>query len=139
MMMILGLVKRFLLEGVCILIVLIFVFLKFYKEVFDVEEEEENYEWMNRFDVVLFIIFVFIVVISFFFNYSGFIIKKEIEVFMILFNILLFVLVVVLLVVGIIFVWKYLCYGEFEVELLLMIFIDSREVILVYIFELFLI
>lgn len=53
------------LEIVCVFIFLIFVFLRFYKEVVDVKEDEESYEWINKLDVVLLIIFLLIVIFSF--------------------------------------------------------------------------
>ncbi|PFX34290.1 hypothetical protein AWC38_SpisGene801 [Stylophora pistillata] len=48
-----GAVKRAMLETACVLILLIFAFLRPYKEASDVKEEEESYEWINKSDVAL--------------------------------------------------------------------------------------
>ncbi|XP_078369552.1 uncharacterized protein LOC144653438 [Oculina patagonica] len=57
-------VKRLLLEGCCILILLIFAILRPYKEARDVKEDEKSYEWMYISDVVLLTTLSFIAVIS---------------------------------------------------------------------------
>lgn len=57
-------IKRVLLESVCVVIFLMFVFLRFYKEVVDVKEDEESYEWINMLDVVFFVMFLLIVIFS---------------------------------------------------------------------------
>ncbi|XP_078369549.1 uncharacterized protein LOC144653435 [Oculina patagonica] len=57
-------VKRLLLEGCCILILLIFAILRPYKEARDVNEGEKSYEWMYISDVVLLTTLTFIAVIS---------------------------------------------------------------------------
>lgn len=48
-----GAVKRAMLETACVLILLIFAFLRPYKEAADVKEDEESYEWINKSDVAL--------------------------------------------------------------------------------------
>ena len=45
--------KRVLLEGICILILAVFTFLRPYKEARDVREDEKSYEWINKSDVVV--------------------------------------------------------------------------------------
>ena len=59
-----GLVKRLLLEVVCILILLTFAILRPYKEARDVKEDQESYEWMNKSDVALLTTLSFIAVAS---------------------------------------------------------------------------
>ena len=46
-------IKRVLLEGICILILVVFAFLRPYKEARDVREDEKSYEWINKSDVVV--------------------------------------------------------------------------------------
>ena len=46
-------IKRVLLEGICILILAVFTFLRPYKEARDVREDEKSYEWINKSDVVV--------------------------------------------------------------------------------------
>lgn len=61
-----SLFKRVFLESFCVLIFFIIVYLWFYKEVKDVKEDEESYDWINRLDVVLLVMLMLIVVFSFF-------------------------------------------------------------------------
>ena len=46
-------IKRVLLEGICILILAVFAFLRPYKEARNVREDEKSYEWINKSDVVV--------------------------------------------------------------------------------------
>ena len=59
-----SLTKRLLLEGCCILILLIFAVLRPYKEARDVKEDEKSYGWMYISDVVLLTTLSFIAVVS---------------------------------------------------------------------------
>ena len=59
-----GFIKRIVLEGICILILVTFAFLRPYKEAGDVKEGENSYEWINRSDVVLLTTLSLIAVIS---------------------------------------------------------------------------
>lgn len=65
-----GLVKKLLLVIVCILNFLIFVFLRFYREVCDEEEMGNSYSCMNILDVLFLIVFCFIFVFSILFDNS---------------------------------------------------------------------
>ncbi|XP_022787763.1 uncharacterized protein LOC111327759 [Stylophora pistillata] len=122
-----GPAKRLLLEGVCVLIVLFFAFLKPYKEAADVEEDEENYEWMNKSVVVLLTTLAFITMVRSPLDYSGSTNQPEMEVLKKLLNILSCVPAAVLLVIGATIVWKRLCHSDPEDELPRMSTTDSRE------------
>lgn len=129
--MFVGILKRFFLEVVCILILLIFVILRFYKEVCDVEDDEESYDWMNKFDVVFLIMFFFIIVVSLLYENSFVIIFSEKFVFIIFFNILLCVFIVVLIVVLVFCLggrYMFVCREFLEDDLLIMfeILVGSR-------------
>ncbi|XP_068686541.1 uncharacterized protein [Montipora foliosa] len=56
--------RRVLLEGTCILILVIFASLRPYKEACDVRQGERSYEWINRSDVVLLTTLALIAVVS---------------------------------------------------------------------------
>ena len=101
-------VKRLLLEGFCIFILLIFAILRPYKEARDVRGDEKSYEWMYISDVVLLTTLSFIAVVSSPIDNSSAITDGVKDGFKITLNILSFVPVAVLLVVACRVARKYL-------------------------------
>ena len=95
-----SLTKRLLLEGCCILILLIFAVLRPYKEARDVEEDEKSYGWMYISDVVLLTTLSFIAIVSSPIDNSCATTDGVKEGFKIFLNVLSCVPVAVLLVVG---------------------------------------
>ncbi|KAL9973278.1 hypothetical protein ACROYT_G019708 [Oculina patagonica] len=93
-------VKRLLLEGCCILILLTFAILRPYKEARDVKEHEKSYEWMYISDVVLLTTLSFIAVISSPIDNSSAITDDVKDGLKIILNILSCVPVAVLLVIA---------------------------------------
>ena len=94
-----GVVRRLLLEVVCILILLTFAVLRPYKEACDVEEDEESYDWMNKSDVALLTNLSFIAVASSPYENSLAITPRERDGLRILLNILSCVPIAVLMAV----------------------------------------
>ena len=113
-----GPVKRILLEGCCIMILLTFSIVRPYKEACDVKEDEESYDWMYKSDVVLLTTLTFLAVVSSPIDNSSAtsdIVKRGLET---LLDILSWVPVAVLLVVACCAVRKYLhtCKGPLHDE-----------------------
>ena len=109
-------VKRLLLEGFCIFILLIFAILRPYKEARDVRGDEKSYEWMYISDVVLLTTLSFIAVVSSPIDNSSALTDGVKDAFKIMLNVLSCVPVAVLLVVACGVVRKYLpaCKGPLE-------------------------
>ncbi|XP_078371417.1 uncharacterized protein LOC144655071 [Oculina patagonica] len=101
-------VKRLLLEGCCILILLIFAILRPYKEARDVREDEKSYEWMYISDVVLLTTLSFIAMISSPIDNNGTTTRGVKNGFKIVLNILSWVPIAVLLVLACSFGRRYL-------------------------------
>ena len=93
-------VKRVVLEGACILILVIFAYLRPYKEARDVNEGESSYEWIYKSDVALLTTLALITVISSKIDCSCFTTKDEKKGLKVAVCVLAYVPLIVLLVLG---------------------------------------
>ena len=93
-------VKRVVLEGACILILVIFAYLRPYKEARDDNEGESSYEWIYKSDVALLTTLALITVISSKIDCSCFTTKDEKNGLKVAVCVLAYVPLIVLLVLG---------------------------------------
>lgn len=93
-------VKRVVLEGACILILVIFAYLRPYKEARDVNEGESSYEWIYKSDVALLTTLALITVISSPIDSSCFTTEDEKKGLKVVVCVLAYVPLIVLLVLG---------------------------------------
>ena len=95
-----GSAKRVVLEGACILILVIFAYLRPYKEARDVNEGESSYEWIYKSDVALLTTLALITVISSPIDSSSFTTEDEKKGLKVVVYVLAYVPLIVLLVLG---------------------------------------
>ena len=95
-----GSAKRVVLEGACILILVIFAYLRPYKEARDVNEGESSYEWIYKSDVALLTTLALITVISSKIDCSCFTTKDGKKGLKVAVCVLAYVPLIVLLVLG---------------------------------------
>ena len=95
-----GSAKRVVLEGACILILVIFAYLRPYKEARDVKEGESSYEWIYKSDVALLTTLALITVISSKIDCSCFTTKDGKKGLKVAVCVLAYVPLIVLLVLG---------------------------------------
>ena len=95
-----GSIKRVVLEGTCILILVVFAYLRPYKEASDVREDEKSYGWINKSDVALLTTLSLIAVVSSSIDTCCATINQQKDGLTIVVKILAYVPIVVLLVLA---------------------------------------